>query len=278
VFQKILVPLDGSELASRVLDYLEPVLALEAASLVVLRVRPKGTPSPEGESDPLAARLASLNPKTPIKRIERQGDPAAEILAAAEEEGASLVALSTHGRTGLARLVRGSVAERVLRNAQTPVLLVNPFTESTSSRFERILVALDGSAGSLEALDLVSQLAPLYRAEVVLFHVGNPDYRLTEAGERQEDVRASEFRSSIAPQVARLEASGVKVKVEVLVEFGPSGQILAAVQREGIDLVALTTHGRAGVSRWIYGSVAEAVIRECRVPLLVKRVEASPRA
>ena len=64
----------------------------------------------------------------------------------------------------------------------------------------------------------------------------------------------------------------------MLVEFGPAGQILAAVQREGIDLVALTTHGRAGVSRWIYGSVAEAVIRECRVPLLIKRVAAGPKA
>jgi len=278
VFRKILVPLDGSELASKVLDYLEPVLALEATNLLALRVRRRGTPKQAPEPDHLAARLERLNPKAQVERIEREGDPAAEILAAAEEEGASLIALCTHGRTGLARLVRGSVAERVLRNARVPVLLVNPFTEATSAsaRFERILVPLDGSAAARGAVDLVTGLASLYGAELVLFHVGNPDYRVTPAGERQEEVRADEFRASIAPLVAQLEESGLRVKVDVRIEFGPAGQILAAVQREGIDLVALTTHGRAGASRWIYGSVAEAVIRECRVPLLVKRVAEDP--
>jgi nucleotide-binding universal stress UspA family protein len=273
VFRKILVPLDGSALASKILDYLEPVLELETTSVVVLRVRAPGTSGPLPDDE----RLAALSAKARIVQIEREGDPASEILAAAEAEGASLLALSTHGRTGLARLVRGSVAERVLRNAQVPVLLVNPFTETSSPESpRRILVPLDGSPASAGCLDLVLELGPVYGAKVLLFHVGNPDYRTTPEGQRLEELRAEEFRTEVAPPlVARLEAAGLEVEVDVRVEFGPAGQILAAIEREGIDLVALTTHGRTGVSRWVYGSVAEALIRECRVPLLVKRVEAS---
>ena len=276
MFRKILVPLDGSELALKVLDYLEPVLALGASNLVVLRVRPRGTSGPGPEPEQLSARLERLSVEHRLQRIERDGDPAAEILAVVEGEGASLLALCTHGRTGLARLVRGSVAERVLRRVRVPVLLVNPFTQASSARFERILVPLDGSETSLEVLDLVAEFASVYGAEVVLLHVGRPDYRVNAAGERLEEVRAAAFRAEIAPVVARLEATGLRVKVEVRIEFAPAEEILAAVQREGIDLVALATHGRSGASRWIYGSVAEAVIRECRVPLLVKRVAAIP--
>ena len=106
------------------------------------------------------------------------GDPAAVILDACQTERPSLVALSTHGRSGPARWIRGSVAERVLRACEVPLLLANPraLADAPASpgelRVERILVPLDGSPGAAAITPSVLELARVFQAEVILLHVG----------------------------------------------------------------------------------------------------------
>lgn len=261
MFQTVLVPLDGSELSAKVVGFLEPLLQLEATSLVTLYVK----------DDP-SARPVPAPPGT--KALEREGDPAVEILAAARDEQVSLIAMSTHGRSGVARLVRGSVAERVLRGAQVPVLLVNPFTQPADARLRRILVPVDASDLSTSVLPEVTELAKAYGSHVILFHVCAPSAGDSPQAERREAERRAELREHMEPYLARLDAEGVAASLRVVFEFGAAEQILAAAEANDVDLVALTTHGESGLSRWLFGSVAEHVVRECRAPILIKRISA----
>jgi len=276
MFRKVLVPLDGSEVSARILTFLEPIIELKGASIVALSVESDPPPGPQGEASGAWSQGvdALQRQSAAVSAIRRQGDPAEEILAVACSEGVSLIAMSTHGRTGISRLVRGSVAERVLRSADTPVLLVNPFTKphAQDSQISRILVPLDRSATSAAVIPEVAQLAQAYSSHVTLFHVANPELHESPMAERRETERDKVFREQAAIHVRQLAEAGVQATVKVVFEFGAAAQILAAVEDQAIDLVALTTHGRSGMSRWLFGSVAEHVIRQCRAPLLVKRI------
>jgi nucleotide-binding universal stress UspA family protein len=277
MFRKVLVPLDGSDRSATALDFLKPVLQIGSASIVVLRVLDEGQsrPGPAADSGPdhFSDRLDRLESVAEISSLERRGDAAQQILAVAAEQGVSLVVMATHGRTGLSRLVRGSVAERVLRNSAVPVLLTNPFTKptATESPIRRILVPLDGSPLSAAVVPLVADLARVYGSRVTLFHVALPESHESPQAEDRERIGEEEFREWARPFVSQLEDAGAAVSVKVVHEFGPADQILKRVDDRAVDLVALTTHGRSGLDRWLYGSVAELVVRQCRAPLLVKR-------
>ena len=278
MFSKILVPLDGSLLALRILKPLQRLLHSSPTHLTLLRiVEPRNTSAhdrmPAAELD-MKAQLQdvreSLGSEITISTQLVRGDPADEIARHARDTGQDLVALSTHGRTGLDRLVRGSVAERVLRSCEVPVLLCSPLAfAAQDARFETILVALDRSERSERVLPLVERMAIAHDSRVKLLRV--------------EPMLVSEVPSpilvgslwdpapleqSLATAVDRLERAGVKVEASAAYGVVASELLRAS---EGASLLAMTTHGRTGVSRWWFGSVAEAVLRQARCPLLVAR-------
>jgi nucleotide-binding universal stress UspA family protein len=274
MLEKILVPVDGSELADRILVHARRVLVRKDAVVVLVRVIPE-RPTKDDDAviarahlDRLARELGSTEGPEVDARFLTGSDAAGRILEVAEEVRPSLIALSTHGRTGLKRFYRGSVAERVLRSSRFPVLLANPFALPERTRemgFRRILVPLDGSLESAKVLPQVHDFARIYESEVLLVHALEPDM----------SVEASSRFESHAEAAAMLEhhkksLGGVAVRVIVLTGE-PAAALLDAADRESADLIALTTHGRSGVSRWIYGSVAEHVLHHARVPLLVVR-------
>jgi len=277
MFRNVLIPLDGSDLSARVVNFLEPILRLDVSSIIALHV--EGEPAAE-KSAAHSDAVEGLRQFTSLRLMERQGDPTKEILAVAREEEASLIAMSTHGRTGLSRIVQGSVAERVLRAADVPVLLVNPFAKAQpeGSPIRRILVPLDGSATSAAVIPQVAQLAKVYGSHVTFFHVASPESHESPSGELREAAREKLFREQTAQYVDQLAEAGVRAAVQVQFEFGAASRILTAVENHAVDLVALTTHGRSGVSRLLFGSVAEHVVRQCRAPLLVKRIAGEPAA
>ena len=180
-FGTILVPLDGSELSDRILEQARRILVTQDARVVLLRVIP-----PRGEKEPDRAHQERRDAANAhLDRLRRglkargcevsatlhEGDdPAQAIVEVAERERAGLVAMTTHGRTGPARWVRGSVAERVLRGCERPLFLVNPkaMADAPSSpgelRFERLLVPLDGSRRSASVLPLAISLARAFGA------------------------------------------------------------------------------------------------------------------
>lgn len=278
---RVLVPLDRSELSEQVLAPLQACLRAkgeDAEVLLLTVVEPAGTAA---EADPaldeaeayLQGAARRLEGCAATRSLVRRGDPAEEILSCAAEEDVDLVAMSTHGRTGVSRWLRGSVAERVLRTLEgVPLLLVNPSSLEgfdAARCFRSVLVPLDGSAEANRILPRVQELGASFGAEVTLLRVqpfapaAVPSPILAPS---LWDPRKVE--KSLEPQAERLREAGLTVRVEARIG-DPAAEIVdAAVEH---DLVAMTTHGRSGPSRWWFGSVAEQVVRHCDCPLFVLR-------
>lgn len=279
VFKKILVPLDGSDLAAKVVRPLERLLHRAAAELTLLRVVEPRTavdhdrlPAVELEmQDTLRTVREAVGPEVQVRLALVRGEPAAEIVRWAQDTGADLVAMSTHGRTGLDRLVRGSVAEQVLRTCDAPLLLCSPhaFAEGAEPRFQHILVALDGSPRAERILPAVERVAAAHDSTIKLLRVEPmivsevPSPILTGS---LWDPRPLE--QTLAPAVDRLELAGLRA--DACAAYGDVATELLRAAKDA-DLLAMTTHGRSGVSRLWSGSVAEKVLREARCPLLVLR-------
>ena len=294
-FGTILVPLDGSELSDRILEQARRILVTQDARVVLLRViPPRGEKEPERahqeRRDAANAHLDRLRRGLKARGCEvsatlHEGeDPAQAIVEVAERERVGLVAMTTHGRTGPARWVRGSVAERVLRGCERPLFLVNPkaMADAPSSpgelRFERLLVPLDGSRRSASVLPMVISLARAFGAPVTLFRVGwiapaAMDYPIADP---LLAVTPEELKGAL--EEARLELAEAGVEVDVAVSYGGvAHEILAEAERVPGTLLVLASHGRTGSDRWLFGSTAENVLRTCSTPVLVQRVAALRR-
>jgi nucleotide-binding universal stress UspA family protein len=282
--QRILVPVDGSQLAERILPLVER-LSRDGAHVKLVRVvtNPSAELALKGKNvfgaakgylEFLAGRLRA--DWLTVSCALMVGDPAEEIRKLAKSWKPTLIAMSTHGRSGVARIVRGSVAERVLRECRFPLLLANPLAlevPSGTSGFRRILVPLDGSKRAAEIIPLASEIAALSKAEVVLFEsTAKPS-----ATQTTEDARRSHSEARTELEEIGRQLDGVPWRV-LTTSREPANAIVTAIQREEIDLVAMTTHGRSGLSRLVFGSVAENVIRRCPCPLLVLRSSGAKKA
>jgi len=304
MFDRILIPLDGSPRAERVLSHLASVLVRKDSEVLLVRsvsVYPLMLTSVDAGSYLARAKKAAEEylqgvAKTLEERGVRvrtqllEGYPAEAILDVARRERSSMIAMTTHGRSGLARWLLGSVAEKILRASPVPVLAVRSFgptargtSEPTAPKetvFHRILVATDGSPASRAMEEPVEELAKLFGSQVVVLHVwdtyvpeGDPLPGM-EAGMTLPTSAPSSLEDEVTAEVAgRLSRSGLQV-TRVTAQGEPAAQIIEQSQAEGIDLVVLGTHGRSGLSRWMLGSVAERVLRSLAVPLLVVRAGA----
>ncbi len=284
MFKKILVPVDGSPLADHILQQARRLLTRSDAELVLLRIlppKPRADRAQEWEEECARGRrhLTSLREAwnregARVSEEVRVGDAAEEILKFAEIYGPSLIAMSTHGRTGIDRWVRGSVAERILENSPFPILLANPLglkeaKPENAGPFRRILLPLDGSEASTSIIPTVIEFARLFESDVTLFYCA---LYLPSAVhlEVSREFTAEEALPVLEPHRKRFEQAEIPVRVVTALGYPPE-EILAAANREQSDLVAMTTHGRSGLSRFLFGSVAEKVLRQCRVPLLIHR-------
>jgi nucleotide-binding universal stress UspA family protein len=276
--RKILVPLDGSALAESILAHVRRFVRREYAAVTLLRAVPEHAiaDAPRGknllalaESETFAVRDRLRSQGAPVDALVVSGDPATRILEVSEEVGASLIAMSTHGRSGLERFVRGSVCERVLRGSNVPVLVANPRVTGPVDevRLQRILVPIDASELSASVIPLAVGLARLYDAEILLLHA--------------VDLSAFHYPEVIVPHLQedaeklldrrRRSIEGVPVRLR-LVQGRAAEKILDVAAEEKVDLVTMTTHGYSGLTRWSYGSVAEQVVRHGTCPLLVQRM------
>lgn len=162
---KVLVPLDGSRLSDAVLSHVRRLLFREATAwevhlLTVLDPDETRTEARAEARAHLAACERLLRPESFLVRSHVvMGDPVQEILEHAVDEDTHLVAIATHGRTGLRRWVRGSVAERVLRGCPTSLLLVNPrglLLKDDDVHYRRILVPAGGPVDAVASLSAAS--------------------------------------------------------------------------------------------------------------------------
>ena len=299
--EKILVATDFSDESAAALHQALRVSRRTGAELVLLHVSELPLPDPGRVLRPeLAAlektaevhladvrrRLDDLVERTKgqgpaVSKVFTEGYPDDRIAAVARELRAGLVVVGTRGRTGLRRLMLGSVAERVVRLAETNVLVARrEATPTPSDGFHRVLVPTDFSEPADEALALaVSLAAPEGLVEIlhVLFSpfvVGYPEYFGGSVIEMEHwRVAAREdAQGRMQALIGRLGRSGVRLTGHVA-EGAPTLEIQRRLESDPYDLVVMGTHGRRGFRRGLLGSVAEATVRHAPCSVLAVRAE-----
>jgi nucleotide-binding universal stress UspA family protein len=294
MYNKILVPLDGSELAERALPLAFQLVQQSEGEVVLVRaLTPDRVLVPDALSgygllwpekpleDARAEARTYLNhwrSKAPggarVRYVLAEGSAAETIAETAVEEKADLIVMSSHGYSGLTRWMLGSVAERVLHAAHCPVLVIRG-----DLRIQHILLPLDGSELSERALRPTLDVAEVWGAKVTLLRairtVPLTDIEALNTAERGLGQRYTEELVREAQDYLDFKArTSGRPRVElhtVVTPEPPADAILNYAERHPVDLIAMSTHGRTGLSRWMYGSVTEKVLRVSHRSMLVVR-------
>lgn len=293
MFRQMLIPLDGSPLAEQVLPLVKLFVEHANSAVVLLRVvapihpdlhtaEVEASASAQTEQACQAARdyLEALPPifasNVAVARQVILGSPATTILEVAEKTPCDLIAMVTHGRTGIDRWVYGSVADKVLSGARLPILLVraNQLPRDLAS-IKHILIPLDGSPLAEHALVPAQQLAHAFNAKLVLFRVLESysyaaDGLVVSSIDGLDAIVGQTTQTYLDEQVKAIQAQGIKVSSAS--EYGVvADRILEAAHRYMADLIVMSTHGRSGLGRWVMGSVADRVLRASPIPVLLIR-------
>lgn len=302
--EKILVPLDGSDLAEHILPYVSHMargLRATAHLLSVVdpdavevpnRYRRGGTDAAGGApyasqvfdkmKDGFERHLAQVASDLRARGVDAEwatafGPAAEEIVRMAHDKGCDLIAMATHGRTVLGRGVLGSVTDRVVHSSTLPVLAMEP--EQVDRYLGRdltiatVVVPLDGSPLAEGVLPHIIELARGLSLNVLLMRVvtlipyGHVDGYFVDGFDPEADLsqEATEYLGAVA---TRLRAEGLEVETRVMT--GHPAQCIVQVSRETPNgIVAIATRGRSGLRRWLIGSVAESVVRSSGEPVLI---------
>lgn len=308
----ILVPLDGSALAEQILPYVRLMAPVLGAQVRLFHAIPdwelgdvfeniamyggRGMTMVPQESDrrsmdslrtqakdyltTQAARLreAGLDVETEV----RFGPPAELIVEAAANTSAALVALVTHGYSGLRRWTLGSVTDKVAHATTMPLFVVRSREQPLAEvpPIKRIIVPLDGSELARQALPLVAELA--IRMQAALFPLTVVVPPIGEAPERigayeTNDEAMAPLRAGLIEEIGGVDAAlkAHQVPVTPLVAHGFAAEtIVEEAARRQADLVVMATHGRSGLKRWALGSVADKVLHAATAPLILVRASA----
>jgi nucleotide-binding universal stress UspA family protein len=286
---RILCPTDFSEVSTKAEAYATALASRYGASLHLLHVDPP-TPvmSPYGEipvdirlfedqrhqaeHDLAAARARAHAAGVAADASIRGGYPAREVLAVAALEHSDLIVLGTHGRGGVEHLLLGSVAEKVMRKASCPVLVV-PEGAGTGSdvRFSRILCPIDGSASSADAVSYAVSLARETDGRLTLLYVVEPSSPVGEYGALGADEfrRIGEAHAQAVLQAAVTPDVREWCKVEEAVGFGKaSAGILDSARSHRADVIVMGVRGRGAIDLMAFGSTTNDVIRRATCPVL----------
>lgn len=286
MFDSILVALDGSEGAEGVLPYLRDLAPRFNSELHIFGVC---IPPERGLARLIKIYLERIandlqEQKIKAKAVLSHGSPPDEILEYVKKNKIGLIAMTTHGRGGFTRWLLGSTAEKVIQETASPVLLIrsrHPSEAEVSRKvaFSRILVPLDGSSIGEAALPCVEALASKIKSSVTLVYVGSPvyealrqlqqEYKGPLPAEMVEDIMAASGSYLVRARQAMVE-KGFEVDWEVLTG-DPAEKILEYAREKNFNLIAMSSHGRGGIARWVLGSVADKVIRNSEAPVLIVR-------
>ncbi|NOR40549.1 MAG: hypothetical protein GQ537_05015 [Gammaproteobacteria bacterium] len=263
---KILVPLDGTESVREILLYVKSITPRDATQIVLLNVIPQAGDEASGKTHVDEIQNALVQDNWIVRHETRMGNPVDEIVKFAILMPATMLLMSTHGRTGLERIREGSVTEQVLRQSPCPVFILHttrmePADQRTEELFKRILVPLDGTKASSAILECVERFATAHDSEVILFH-DEMDHTLPE-----EDRAA--IKVLLQDQSVSLANTGLKVSLDLSTYRRPIMEILNKIDTLNISLVSMATHGESGVRRALDESVTAEVIRHSNCPLLV---------
>lgn len=304
MFKRILVPLDGSELSEWALQPAVRLARAAGGEIILLQslipidvtvptitneyIRMWPEYSREQMRTNIREYLVSVQQKyhKPGVRwqiLDVEGDAAGEIVDTATAENADLIVMSTHGWSGVRKWALGSVTERVLHNVTCPVLAVR-----SPQTIKRLAVTLDGSQLAEQVVRPALALAAGLSARVTLLRVNEPlpaggvlgahgpaiefDWTITGKDRKYGMVQQRQAQSELyLEEIARRYARDDVVVHSIVVDGPPVDKILECADLHGIDLIAMSTHGRTGLRRWLYGSVTAKVMRGFEGHMLIVR-------
>ncbi len=227
----------------------------------------------------LTTMLKSETNHLKIKKVITRGVSASEeILSYAGENGFDLIVMGTHGRKGVGHFLMGSVAEKVVRMAQCPVLTIHEQTK-TIDAYDHIFVPVDFSEYSQLALSYGLELASGYNADITLFHVVeqsiHPSFYAGGKSSIFEIDSELRNRSIEAMNDFRDKAGHKNVATKyVLTEGRAAKEIIDYLADHPVDLVVIATHGLTGIGHFLLGSTTEKVVRRSTTPVLtVKKLK-----
>ncbi|MCD4749692.1 MAG: universal stress protein [Thermoanaerobaculales bacterium] len=297
MFRHILVPLDGSPLAECVLPHALEIARAFTARLTVLQVLEcpssrDGTPAvdpldwhltkaeSEAYLDGVAERLRDHG--ADVRKACLEGRPAERVIEFAHRSGVDLIALSSHGQSGLSGWNVSSVVQKIILRAHVSILLVRAYElvskRLADLRYRRLMVTLDGSHRAECVLPSATGLARHHKAEVLLTHVVRRPEMPRRAPLSAEDVEltnrvvqrnTSEATRYLEHLHARLSPDISEIRPCMLVAQNASIALHELVETQSVDLVIISAHGHSGGSRWPYGSVAVSFIVYGNTPLLI---------
>jgi nucleotide-binding universal stress UspA family protein len=274
MYDRVLVPLDGSAFAEEIIPFALAFAQAMHIGTTLLRVTAEAreTASAEEYIRELAQRIGAEG-----KTITAEEDTATTILQELRSQARTLVTMTTHGRTGLLEAVLGSVAQRVVKEAAGPILVYRPRGAPSSistvpAPISVVLVPLDGSVFSEWIVPHAAEMALALKTEMVMVQVLTDVHPPALAS--QGDVMEESYIRSRARHAT--QKWGIQVNWDTL-HGDTASAICEYVKSRQNVVVAMSSHGRRGLSRAILGSVAGECVRRAGVPVLVYHAETSSR-
>jgi nucleotide-binding universal stress UspA family protein len=286
MWKKILVPLDGSDLAELALPYAKELAGAFNSELILLYVS-------EADDEHLHMHQLYLEKlagqmKKMVKRVSPvviSGKPVEEIVKYTEKNDVRLIVMASHGRSGIIPWATGGIASKVIDATGVPLLLIKESKRRRKVKekhlISRILLPLDGSEAGEAAITRAKELKSRLEAEVILLGVvptgqhirtvGGLDYILFP--EQEIEAYRAEAREYLEKVYKRLKRGKGELKVEI--RLGEvTKEILDFAREKRVNLIAISSHGHSGMTKWVFGSTAQKIMQDSPIPVLV--VKAAP--
>jgi nucleotide-binding universal stress UspA family protein len=289
MLEKILVPLDGSELGEITLAYAgELAIALGSEVQMVCATERHDAETRHMCSlylNKLAERLYTRvkrgNPVAEVKTVVVNGEAAEILLEHAEKEKINLIVLSSHGHSGFIPRTIGSNASKIIQKSQIPVLLVRASKGTIKRRsaglFQKIIVPLDGSPMGEAALPYVIEIAKAFKSTVIILRVVETEQRVHTIGGTDHflynENLIEQMKTEASIYLSRIHKKlGKNITVQTVMRTGDAArEIIKLSDEESGNIVAMSSHGKSGLTRWVLGSTSSKILQAGKTPLLLVR-------
>lgn len=294
MFERILVPLDGSHLAERAIPHARAIAETFGSQIILLHVLERAQTADRLSSiDPVSWHLRKTEAETYLNRLTSQlqeaglnveyslqeGNSAEQIINFAYGNDIGLITLTSHGLSGLSGWNISSVVQKIILRAYVPVMIVRAYKPTVDNlecvHYHRVLVPLDCSPRAECVWQHVTVLAEHHKSKLLLAHVVRRPELVRRSPPTQEDLdlvnRLTERNHLEAGKyLKQLQTQGsLDIEIRLLIDSNVTATLHNLVKQEDADLVVLCAHGQSGGTRWPYGNVALSFIAYGSTPLLI---------
>ena len=281
-FKRVVVALDGSAAAEEIFPHLlrmreaidemilvhvVPLVALPSADAVTVQARLAL------QAEKYLMRVYDLIPRSRVRLRVETGNAAERIVAVCDEVDADLVAMTTHSKSGLGPVLFGGTGREIVNALRIPVLVAKPGLPKLGKSIDRILVPIGTERGEETLLDPVVRLAKVLHSELTLLRANPVIINQDPITGLVLPLPTGEPSGEVTPSLEELSRAHPGVRTQVVTVQGDvAPAILEQCRKIQADLVAMTTHARAGLDRILSGSFAEQVLRGVQTPVLLQHL------